>query len=149
MDTFTEYLPEIAFFVSLLALAISSYFGWRSHKRGERDNKLNQDQFAKIKEDSQKAHELAVNPSWFASRMDGENWWFGLLTTSGVMIGIEKIYCISDDGKWLTVTLLTKEEIEQAYNRPELKYVTAVADDRRTASVQVSNIVLTFELLSS
>jgi len=135
MDIFKEYLPHL---ISLGAVSFS-YF---SHK-------LNQDQFAKIKEDSQKAHELAVNPSWFARRMKGDNWWFGLLTTSGEMIGIEKIDRISDDGKWLTVKLLTEEEIKQAYNHPELEYVFAVADDRRTASVQVSNIVMAFELVSS
>jgi hypothetical protein len=81
--------------------------------------------------------------------MEWDNWWFGLLTTNGQIIGIEKIDYFSDDGKWLTVSLLTKEEIEQAHNRPELKYVTAVADDRRTASVKVSNIVMAFELVSS
>tara|TARA_B100000795_G_C22547149_1_gene341044 strand:+ start:123 stop:335 length:213 start_codon:yes stop_codon:yes gene_type:complete len=58
METFSKYWPEItAVAISILALLISGYFSWRSHKRGKLDQKLNQEQLRKIKEASQKAYD--------------------------------------------------------------------------------------------
>ena len=156
MDTVSKdseialYISVATLLISLVALAISVYFSYRSNKRDKEASKLNQEQFTKIKDDAAKANCLAKYPSWFAERMKYDQWRFGLLTTNGQIIGIERINESSDDGKWLTVTLLTNEEIEQCYDRPKkLEYVCAVAADRRTASIQVSTIVMAFDLVTS
>ena len=105
----------------------------------------------KIREDSKKAYALAVNPSWFVDRMMSDEWWFGLVTNQGQIIAINKINSISDDGKWLEVRLLTIKELKNIVTPIEhnIQYLSAVADDRITASVLVSNIVMAFELASS
>jgi len=105
----------------------------------------------KIREDSKKAYNLAINPSWFVDRMMSDEWYFGLVTNQGQIIAINKINSISDDGKWLEVTLLTNDEVSKIEKRipHNIQYLSAVADDRITASVLVSNIVLAFEIASS
>ncbi|MDA8651383.1 hypothetical protein N9L75_02280 [Porticoccaceae bacterium] len=142
---------DIALAISVLSLIITIVFSSLSHKSGKKAQKLNEDQFRKIEEDSREAQELAVNPSWFAERMRNDHWLFGLVTNQGQIIPIKTINSISNDGKWLEVELVTSEDLE-AIRSPvnhNIQYLAAVADDRRTASVQVSNIVMAFELVTS
>ena len=151
MENFPEYSPYVALGLSALAVVISALtalFSWLAHKR---DHKLNKDQFSKIKKDSEKAYDLAVKPSWFAERMTTDEFFFGLVTNQGQIIAINKINSISDDGKWLEVTLLTHDELPDIKESipHNIRCLTAVADDRRTASVLVSNIVLALEIASS
>jgi hypothetical protein len=62
------------------------------------------------------------------------------------VIAISRVTSISDDGQWIDVELLTKSEVFQ--NEDE-SFITAVADDRRKASVKISNIVAVYELFTS
>jgi|TARA_R110000744_G_C19284596_1_gene553965 hypothetical protein len=139
-----------------LALIVSfwaSYQTWSNNKTSQEQHKvteeINQKQFEKIKEDSLKAQHLALNPSWFAGRMGKDHWWFGLLTVNNQIIAIKTINSISDDGEWLEVILLTDDEVPENLKKSDLKFVCAVADDRRTASVRVASVAMAFELVSS
>ena len=145
MDTFSEYMPYAALLLSIFALVVSAMTLWTQRE----SQSLNEEQFAKIVEDSKKDDYLAVNPSWFTRRMTTDNWFFGLLTTNGEIIMIEKIIEVSPDGKWLEVTLLTADSCSGSSTHLGGTPVFAVADDRKTASVQVSNIVMALEMASS
>jgi len=89
---------------------------------------------------------IEVLPTWYAERMMTDYWSFGLLTTEGIVIAIRRITAISDDGKWIDVELLTSNE---APDSTKQKFVTAVASDRRIASVQINKIVMAYELVTS
>jgi|TARA_B110000091_G_scaffold140664_1_gene150310 hypothetical protein len=147
MENFSEYLPKIALSISILTFVISGYFSWRSNKQGERDQKLNQEQFRTIKEDTAKANFLAINPSWFAEVMKKQESWWGLVTHAGHIIPIKKINVVSDDGKWLEVTLLTGDELtnNQLDYPKDVRYV-ALDENRATASVQTAHITMAYEI---
>ena len=87
-----------------------------------------------------------VLPVWFTSRMMEDEWFFGLHTVNGSVIAISRVTSISDDGQWMNVELLAKSEVPQ--NEDE-SFITAAADDRRKASVKISNIVAVYELFTS
>jgi hypothetical protein len=80
--------------------------------------------------DASKAIEIL--PAWYTERMMLDEWYFGLVTTDGNIIAISRIAAISDDGKWMDVELLTKDEVPE-----EKEFIVAVADDRRSASIQI------------
>ncbi len=85
-----------------------------------------------------------ILPTWYTERMMDDHWYFGLVTTDGSTIAISKITAISDNGKWMNVELLTSDET------PEQKeFITAVANDRRSASVQIEKIVMAYEITTS
>jgi len=89
---------------------------------------------------------IEVLPAWYTSRMMMDEWHFGLVTNDGHTIAISSISAISDDGEWMDVILLTEDEI------PELEktnFITAVANDRRTASIKIENIVMAYEIVTS
>lgn len=89
-----------------------------------------------------------VLPAWYTSRMMDEHWCFGLLTQSGTTIAITKIKAISDDGKWMDVDLASPDAVDDLKEKvPEL--IGAIANDRTTASVQISNIVAARDLWAS
>ena len=94
--------------IPLIALGLSGF----AYLNGLSSQKRNEAEFKKLEEDSIKAQHLAVNPSWFVNRMRNDTWWFGLLTNAGDMIAIQRIEDISEDGKWLKVTLLTADELD-------------------------------------
>jgi len=75
-----------------------------------------------------------------------EQWYFGLVTTDGRTIAIGNIAAISDDGKWMDVELLTADEVP---NHEGVEFITAVADDRRSASIQIEKIVMAYEIVTS
>lgn len=89
---------------------------------------------------------LEVLPAWYTTRMMMDQWHFGLVTNDGHTIAISNITAISDDGQWMDVELLTNDEV------PEIEgtsFITAVAADRRTASIQIEKIVMAYELVTS
>lgn len=87
-----------------------------------------------------------VVPAWYTKRMMGDEWYFGLQTIDGYVIAVQKIKAISDDGMWMDVELLLDDE---APKLPDRKLITAVADDRRIASIKISNIVAAYDIVTS
>ena len=86
-----------------------------------------------------------ILPAWYTSRMMQDQWYFGLVTTDGHTIAIGRISAISDNGKWMDVELLTSDEVPDDRNT---KFITAVADDRRSASIQIEKIVMAYEIIT-
>ena len=111
---------------------------------------LSNEQWKKVKSkigmlsDSGKAAEIL--PAWYTSRMMQDQWYFGLVTTDGHAIAIGRISAISDDGKWMDVELLTSDEVP---SDRDTKFITAVAEDRRSASIQIEKIVMAYEIITS
>jgi len=111
---------------------------------------LSNEQWKKVKakigmlSDAGKAIEIL--PAWYTSRMMMDQWYFGLVTTDGHTIAIGNITAISDDGKWMDVELLTADE---APNSESTVFITAVANDRRSASIQIEKIVMAYEIVTS
>ena len=86
-----------------------------------------------------------ILPAWYTERMMMDQWYFGLVTTDGHTIAIGNITAISDDGKWMDVDLLTSDEVPEN----DTKFITAVADDRRSASIQIGKIIMAYEIITS
>lgn len=89
---------------------------------------------------------IEILPAWYTGRMMRDQWSFGLKTIDGSLIAISTIHAISDDGKWMDVELLTKDEV------PDLNHsniVCAVAGDRRMASVQIDKVVAAYDIITS
>ncbi|WP_198332578.1 hypothetical protein [Psychrobacter aquimaris] len=111
---------------------------------------LSNEQWKKVKakigmlSDTGKVSEIL--PAWYTRRMMMDQWYFGLVTADGHTIAIGSITAISDNGKWMDVELLTSDELPQ---RTETKFITAVADDRRSASIQIEQIVMAYEIMTS
>lgn len=89
-----------------------------------------------------------ILPAWYTSRMMQDQWYFGLVTADGHTIAIGRISAISDDGKWMDVELLTSDEVPNNKDKGH-KFITAVADDRRSASIQIEKIVMAYEIVTS
>lgn len=87
-----------------------------------------------------------VLPAWYTKRMMRDQWYFGLQTSDGNVIAISRIRSISDDGQWMDVELLTKDEVQEFDGRT---YIVAVADDRREASIKINNIVAAYDIVTS
>lgn len=94
--------------------------------------------------DSGKAAEIL--PAWYTERMMDDHWYFGLVTTDGKTIAIRNITAISDDGKWMDVDLLTRDELPAG---KEDELIHAIAGDRTSASVQIEKIVMAYEIATS
>lgn len=112
---------------------------------------LSNEQWKKVKakigmlSDVGKAAEIL--PAWYTKRMMVDQWYFGLVTTDGYTIAIRKIIAISDNSKWMDVELLTLGEVPQ--KNSETNFITAVSDDRRSASIQIEKIVMAYEIVTS
>ena len=110
---------------------------------------LSNEQWKKVKakigmlSDAGQAAEIL--PAWYTERMMMDQWYFGLVTTDGHTIAIGNITAISDDGKWMDVDLLTSDEVPEN----DTKFITAVADDRRSASIQIGKIIMAYEIITS
>ena len=87
-----------------------------------------------------------VLPAWYTKRMMQDQWYFGLQTSDGHVIAISRITSISDDGQWMDVELLTKDEVPQLDGR---NLIAAVANDRRDASIKINNIVAAYDIVTS
>lgn len=111
---------------------------------------LSNEQWKKVKAKigmlSEAGKAIEVLPAWYTGRMMMDRWYFGLVTTNGSIIAIGSISAISDDGKWMDVELLTADELP---NGNGIKFITAVADDRRSASIQIEKIVMAYEIATS
>ena len=111
---------------------------------------LSNEQWKKIKakigmlSDAGKVAEIL--PAWYTDRMMRDQWYFGLVTTYGQTIAISRISAISDNGKWMDVELLTSDELP---DNKEIRFITAIADDRRSASIQIEKIVMAYEIVTS
>lgn len=125
--------------MAFIAVMISAFTLWITWKKWS----LVQKKIAMIT-DYSKASE--VLPAWYTGRMMSDLWQFGLLTVDSGVIAIRQIKSISDDGKWMDVELLTKDEVPKGINE---HFVTAICDDRRSASIQIDKIILAYELISS
>jgi len=77
-----------------------------------------------------------------------DSWLFGLQMTNGKLIAINSINAVSSDGKWMDVTLATEDEIEFVDEKYQ-PITVAVADDRRSASIRISEIQTAFDLQTS
>lgn len=89
-----------------------------------------------------------VLPAWYTSRMMSDWWLFGLFTSDGSMVLIRQILAVSDDGKWMDVELADAEtgaEYEDVFPR----VISAFANDRPKASIQIANIVAAIDLQTS
>lgn len=89
-----------------------------------------------------------VVPTWYTTRMMGDNWLFALQMSNGSLIAINCINAVSSDGNWMDVTLATADEIEHVDARYH-PVMVAVADDRRSASVKIAEIQIAFDLQTS
>lgn len=89
-----------------------------------------------------------VLPAWYTERMMMDHWLFGLVTVDGRTIAITSVKAVSDNGEWMDVELADKDEM--AMRDDELvDVITAVATDRKRASVKIANIVAAIELRTS
>ena len=89
---------------------------------------------------------IDVLPAWYTKRMMQDEWYFGLQTSDGHVIAISRITSISDDGQWMDVEMLTSDEGARLDGRQP---IYAIADDRRAASVRISNIVAAYDIATS
>ncbi|WP_167336933.1 hypothetical protein [Acidovorax temperans] len=89
-----------------------------------------------------------VLPAWYTGRMMTDRWLFGLYTNDGRVILIRKILAISDDGKWMDVELVDTETGEE-YEKLLPGVISAIANDRPRASIQIANIVIALDLQTS
>ena len=89
---------------------------------------------------------IKIIPAWYMDRMKTDYWAFGLLTQDGRTLVITNINSLSNDGKWIDVELAAKGDFTINENQ---NYVFAIAEDRKTASVQLTSIVAFVELITS
>lgn len=121
-----------------LAGLVSSYISIREWRKVNRK--------VAMLEDAGTAFEVV--PTWYTSRMMQDHWLFALHMSSGHLVAINRIKAVSSDGNWMDVELATDDEIEHV----DEKYrpiVVAVSDDRRSASVKISEIQAAFDLQTS
>lgn len=88
--------------------------------------------------------EKQLLPAWFAERMMEDSWTFGLLTTTGVVICIQRIISINqatDGSIWLDVEL-TPDDVDPVAELAMLCSPTS----RTKASINSSHVVAAFEL---
>ena len=85
-------------------------------------------------------------PGWFIVRMMSDSWYFGLLTTSNKILGIQcidEVYQAADGSIWMDVTLLDTDLLR----RDTIQQEVIIAPTSRTrASVNVSHVIAAFEL---
>ncbi|WP_430386723.1 hypothetical protein [Blastomonas fulva] len=91
---------------------------------------------------------IEVLPAWYTERMMMDHWLFGLVTVDGRTIAITSIKAVSDNGAWMDVELADKDEMAMR-DDDHLDIITAVAADRKRASVKIANIVAAIELRTS
>jgi hypothetical protein len=93
----------------------------------------------------------ALLPSWFTHRMTDDEWYFGLLLSTGAVMCISTIRAIKCDAAgalWLDVTLLTDTPdccIAKDHAIRKLPMMTAPTT-RTDATIRADAIVAAFEL---
>ncbi|MEP1832051.1 MAG: hypothetical protein ABJL57_00030, partial [Hyphomonas sp.] len=127
-----------AAWVGVLISGGAAFFAWKQWRKINR-------KMAMLTDSSAIADVL---PAWYTRRMVDEHWLFGLLTIDGRTVVIKRILAVSDNAQWMDVELAESDEAEgisPALGPP----ITAVADDRRRASVKIANIVAAVDLWTS
>jgi len=147
-EYWTVYVAIVAAFVSFSA-AIASY---RQAHSAQIQANLAEKQLEilerKIGMVTDPAKMTEVLPIWYVGRMGRDDWGFGLLLTSGVILAISRIRGISDDKEWMEVSLLEKEDRSppQYHGQPVLY---APNRERLKSSVKISSVQAAFDLWSS
>ena len=131
MDGIESWIGTIGGIVGILSALVTVHQWWKVNKK-----------IAMLNDASKVAEVL---PAWYTERMMKDDWLFGLLTSDGRTIAIRRITAVSDDAKWMDVELATAEQA-QAVAQRHLNLVSAVADDRSTASIQIATIVTALDL---
>lgn len=80
-------------FGMLLIALISLYFSYSNWQKVKN----------KITMINEAGEALEILPAWYTSRMMTDHWAFGLLTTDGRTLVINRVLSVSDDGKWMDV----------------------------------------------
>jgi hypothetical protein len=127
-----------AAWVSALISGGAAFFAWWQWQKIDRKMAM--------LTDASKAAE--VLPAWYTERMMMDHWLFGLVTVDGRTIAISSIKAVSDNGEWMDVELADKDEMAMRDDN-HLDVITAVAADRKRASVKIANIVAAIELRTS
>ncbi|MEO9826338.1 MAG: hypothetical protein ABJF50_18195 [Paracoccaceae bacterium] len=136
-DTIAMWSAAAAW-VGVLISGGAAFFAWKQWRKINR-------KMAMLTDSSAIADVL---PAWYTRRMVDEHWLFGLLTIDGRTVVIKRILAVSDNAQWMDVELAESDEAEgisPALGPP----ITAVADDRRRASVKIANIVAAVDLWTS
>jgi hypothetical protein len=84
-------------------------------------------------------------PAWFIRRMASDMWYFGLIMTSGDVIGIQCISSISEDGRWIDATMIEGDFEPQGTLNISGKLILAPTK-RTSVSIQVQHIMGAIEL---
>ena len=129
----------LATILSIISVCIALASLWFTYQQWQKVKK-------KIGMLSDAGKAVEILPAWYTERMMMDQWYFGLLTTDGSTIAFSNISAISDDGKWMDIELLTRDELPRT---SDTKFITAVADDRRSASIQIEKIVMAYEIITS
>lgn len=96
-----------------------------------------------------------VLPAWFVERMMTDQWGFGLLLTTGIVLVIERIEAVSvapDKSVWLDVQVAKRPIGRRSY---PIEYervgppIGAPYDDRTMMTVNAAHVVMAFETWSS
>jgi hypothetical protein len=147
MDT-SDWISLGGVAVSLGSLGVAAGSLYLSKQQWEKAKQQWENVKDKIGRITDAGRALEVLPAWYTERMMNDNWLFGLLTTDGRVLVINRITAVSDDGEWLDVELETEEDADLENGGAD-KYVYAYAPDRTKASVKVSSIVAAQELRTS
>lgn len=84
-------------------------------------------------------------PPWFTSRLMEEEFYYGLLTTSGTIIGIDLIRGFSqmpDGSIWMDVSLIGGKVPDNLSNMPYL----ISPSQPSTATININQIIAAFDL---
>lgn len=128
----------IAAWVGVLISGGAAFFAWQQWRKINRKMAM--------LTDAGKAAE--VLPAWYTERMMMDHWLFGLVTVDGRTIAITSIKAVSDNGEWMDVELADEDEMAMR-DDDHADIITAVAADRKRASVKIANIVAAIELRTS
>lgn len=142
--TTNEILTLIIAAGSMVVAVVSAVISGQAAKTASRQLALVERKIGMVTEPNKMTEVL---PVWYIERMSTDLWGFGLLLSSGDVLGIEQISGVSDDGQWLEVELLDGSAGPAEVNGIPILY--AVAADRTQASVRVDQVQAAFELWTS
>ena len=119
------------FVVALCALSLSMHNWWKANAK------------AKLLTNPDEAFE--VIPAWFSPRMMQDHWHFALMLSNGKWALIHKILNVSSDGRWIDVELAERGSDTLYDGIAPKDTITSQTNDRPTATIRVSEIVLATE----
>lgn len=139
-----EIISSIIAVVSLIVAGISARSSWNSAKVAQQQLELVQRKIGMV---TDPAKMTEILPIWYVERMSTDYWGFGLLLASGNILAIERINGVSDDHKWMEVSLLQKNGEQSEVDGHAILY--AGLSDRTRASVRIDQVQAAFELWAS